>query len=209
LSGYTLKGWFTAASGGTRVGVGGQTITLSGTGNRTFYAQWTAVRYFIYYNNNASTGGGVPAPQNGTIGSSVTVRENDGGTVQIALTRTGYTFGGWNTRADGTGSNYTAGTGQFTFSAQNQTLFARWIPIAYTVTFNNNGGSGSMAVQNTLHGVTTSLNMFNTGTLVAPTGKVFGGWTTNANGSGTAYADGAPITPTGSITLFARWLQQL
>ena len=118
------------------------------------------------------------------------------------MTRTGYTFGGWNTKADGTGSNYTAGTGQFTFAAQNQTLFARWIPNAYTVSFISNGGSGEMVAQNTLHGVTTPLNA---NTFVAPTGKSFGGWTTNADGSGTAYGPGANITPTGNLILYARW----
>ena len=201
--GFTFNGWFTASVGGSRIGGANQTYVVSGTGDRTFYAQWTANRYFIYYNNNNSTGGGTPAPQSGVLNSSVTVRANNGGSTRIALTRTGYAFGGWNTSADGTGTNYTAGTGQFTFGAQNQTLFARWIPNSYTVTFNSNGGSGSMGVQDTQHLVSTTLapNAF-----VAPTGKSFAGWTTNADGSGTAYGPGASITPAGNLVLYARWL---
>jgi uncharacterized repeat protein (TIGR02543 family) len=209
-AGYTFTGWWTASIGGSRVGGRNESYAVPGSGDVTYYAQWTVNRYFIYYNNNASTRGGLPAPQFGVYESSITVKPNDGGSTRIPLTRTGYTFGGWNTRADGTGINYTAGTGVYTFGAQNQTLFARWIPNAYIVTFSSDGGSfgtgsGSMAPQNTLHGVTVALNNF--AGLVAPAGKSFDGWSTTPGGV-RVYTNGQNITPTGNITLYARWLQQ-
>src|SRR5690606_2815399 len=41
------------------------------------------------------------------------------------LVRTGYTFGGWNTEASGTGTNYNAGA-NYTMPAANTTLYAKW-----------------------------------------------------------------------------------
>ena len=40
-AGYTFNGWYTASSGGTRVGAGGASYTP--TGNITLYAQWTVI----------------------------------------------------------------------------------------------------------------------------------------------------------------------
>jgi uncharacterized repeat protein (TIGR02543 family) len=208
-TGYTFRGWFTASTMGTRVGGAGDPYSVPGNQNVTYYAQWSINRYYIVFNNNGSTFGDVPAPQFGNYDTSVVIRGNTGSSAnRTPLVRTGYTFVGWSSSPTGAGTVYTAGVSSYIFPAQNATMYAIWAPNAYTVTFDNNGGDGSMSVQNTFHGSTTALNMFNTSTLVAPAGKVFGGWATNANGTGTRYTDGQNITPTGNITLYARWLQQ-
>lgn len=69
----------------------------------------------------------------------------------------------------------------------------------YTVTFDANGGTGTMAEQEI--GGTAALNA-NTFTRE---GFVFDGWNTKADGKGTAYADKADITPTADMTLYAQW----
>ena len=207
--GYTFRGWYTASTLGSRIGGAGDSYAVPGLQNVTYFAQWSINRYYIVFNNNGSTFGDVPAPQFGNYDTSVVIRGNTGSAAnQTPLARTGYTFVGWSSSPTGAGTVYTAGVSSYVFPAQNATMYAVWAPIAYTVTFNKNGGDGSMSPQNTLHGVTTSLNKFNTSTLVAPAGKVFGGWTTNANGTGTLYTDGQNITPTGNLVLYARWLQQ-
>ena len=62
-----------------------------------------------------------------------------------AFTRAGFTFAGWNTAANGSGIAYANGaTYPFTASA---TLYAQWSGATFTVTFNANGGTGSMAAQ--------------------------------------------------------------
>jgi len=75
----------------------------------------------VTYDGNSPTGGTVP---NDTLvyasGETVTVQANSG-----TLVRTGYTFSGWNTAADGTGTTYTAGSGTFTITT-NTTLYAQW-----------------------------------------------------------------------------------
>jgi len=77
--------------------------------------------YTVTYNANSATSGSVPT--DGTSynsGATVTVANNTGN-----LARAGYTFAGWNTNPDGTGTTYTAGTGTLTITA-NTILYARW-----------------------------------------------------------------------------------
>jgi uncharacterized repeat protein (TIGR02543 family) len=74
--------------------------------------------------------------------------------------------------------------------------------VTFTVTFNNNGGTGSLASET--NGTATALSLFSTGTM-AYAGHTFTGWNTAANGSGTAYADGASYPFTASVTLYAQW----
>lgn len=70
----------------------------------------------------------------------------------------------------------------------------------YTITYNANGGSGSMASQ-TVNGTSASVG---TSTFTR-TGYNFTGWNTKADGSGTSYSNGQAITLTGNITLYAQW----
>jgi len=82
--------------------------------------------YTITYNGNSNTSGSVPSTTTGS--GSVTLRSNSG-----SLARTGYTFAGWNTLANGTGTSYAAGAA-YTLSA-SVTLYAQW-------TANGGGGGG-------------------------------------------------------------------
>lgn len=87
----------------------------------------------VTYDGNGKTGGTVPTDNTDySSGATVTVSTNSG-----TLVRTGCTFSGWNTAADGSGTTYPAdGSGSFTITA-NTTLYAKW---AATVTWNDNGG---------------------------------------------------------------------
>ena len=78
-------------------------------------------------------------------------------------------------------------------------------PNTYTVTFDTNGGSGSMAQQS--YKIDTDYQLpANSFYLFA---KKFVGWNTAADGSGTSYADGATVRNLanvgGSVTLYAQW----
>ena len=78
--------------------------------------------YSVTYDANGATSGTVPVDSNSyAAGATVTVLGNTGG-----LAKTGYSFAWWNTKADGTGTNYTAG-GTFTMGSANVTLYAQWI----------------------------------------------------------------------------------
>lgn len=75
--------------------------------------------YALTYNGNGNTGGAAPLATSYAEGATVVLP--DAGT----LVRTGYTFGGWNTEASGTGTNYNAGA-NYTMPAANTTLYAKW-----------------------------------------------------------------------------------
>ena len=71
-----------------------------------------------------------------------------------------------------------------------------------TITFNANDGSGTVP-----SAISTYVGVANTipsNSLTRP-GYTFNGWNTASDGSGTAYATGSTITPTGDVTLYAQW----
>jgi uncharacterized repeat protein (TIGR02543 family) len=84
---------------------------------------WTPTfgSYLRLYTLSYSAGSG-----SGTAPASATQLYNTAAAVAggSGLSRTNYTFDGWNTAADGSGTNYAAGS-TFTFTA-NTTLFAKW-----------------------------------------------------------------------------------
>jgi hypothetical protein len=95
----------------------------------------SAANYTIAYDANAGqvgavaqagiTTGSLPATTSVAQGTIVTVAARGN------LARQGFTFGGWNDRADGTGITYAAGSGTFTLGAGNVTLYAIWqVPVA-------------------------------------------------------------------------------
>ncbi|MEI6207072.1 MAG: BspA family leucine-rich repeat surface protein [Desulfuromonadales bacterium] len=73
------------------------------------------------------------------------------------------------------------------------------IACTHTVTFNGNGGTGSMSNQTASSATALTTNGF------SRTGYTFAGWNSAANGSGTAYADGASYPFTADVTLYAQW----
>ena len=125
-SGKIFGGWALNTGGtGTTYDPGSSYVPL---GNITLYAVWLTP-YTVTYDGNSSGGGSVPSVTTHGSGTTVTVASNSG-----SLVRTGYTFAGWNTQANGLGTTYVAGSGTFTISA-NTTLYAKW-------TANSQGSSG-------------------------------------------------------------------
>ena len=116
-----------------------------------------------------------------------------------SFTRTGYTFIGWNTNPAGTGTAYADGA-IYPFSA-DVTLYAQWTSLpTHSVTFLGNGSTGgSMAAQTNFTTANLTLNAF------TRTGFTFSGWNTAANGSGTAFTDGASYSFAADLTLYAQW----
>ena len=80
--------------------------------------------YTVTYNGNTNTGGNGPTDGSSpyTVGTTVTILGNTG-----TLARTGFTFSGWNTAADGSGTQYSPGN-TFVINA-NAILYARWAAV--------------------------------------------------------------------------------
>ena len=165
------------------------------------YADWSANTYTIVYNGNGNTGGS-------TVSSSHTydVAKN---LTKNGFTKTGYTFKNWNTKSDGTGTSYADQASVKNLTSANGgtvTLYAQWTANKYTIVFNSNGGTGTMANQEMTYDKAENLNA-NT---FKRTGYRFDGWNTKADGTGTSYADKASVKNLSSIagstvTLYAKW----
>ena len=140
---------------------------------------------------NANDGIGEMDPMEVQAGTKISLTQN-------AFTRADYTFTGWNTKADGTGDTY-ADKAEITATG-DITLYAQWTqnPV---ITFNANGGDGTMASRAVKPNEVTALNE-NTFTR---TDYDFAGWNTAEDGSGTPYNDKAEITTDENITLYAQW----
>ena len=96
-TGYTFSKWNTKSDGtGTSYSPGGSYTANEGT---TLYAQWTVCKKTFVFNANSGTG---------TMSNQVISYASSGTTALTSntFTRSGYTFSKWNTKDDGTGTNY-------------------------------------------------------------------------------------------------------
>ena len=143
----------------------------------------------ITFDPNGGAGSMEPMSVNPGVGNKLT-----GNT----FTRENYTFTGWNTAADGTGIAYADGE-TVNFSADT-TLYAQWTqnPV---ITFDANGGEGTMVKQTVTPNKATAL----TANSFTRADYDFTGWNTAKDGTGTAYADKANITTNENVTLYAQW----
>lgn len=186
-TGYTFAGWYTAASGGTKVGNGGASYMPSA--NITLYAHWTAITYTVSYNANG--GSGAPSSQTKTYGVALTLSSTK-------PTKTGYTFQGWATSSGGSVA-YSAG-GSYTANA-SATLYAVWKAVTYQVTYNANGGSGAPSSQTKTHGVSLTLSS----TKPTKTGYTFQGWATSSSATTAGYQPSQAYTANAALALYAVW----
>lgn len=149
--------------------------------------------YSVSYNGNNNTTGSTPETSYYLNGTTVTIADNTGN-----LSRIGYEYAGWNTQADGKGSDY-AHSSTITITSSDVVLYAKWSPIPYTITYNLNGGTNNVNNPN-------SYTIESDITLQNPTkkGYTFDGWYENADFSGNEVTKIAKGT-TGNKTLYAKW----
>lgn len=113
----------------------------------------------------------------------------------------GFTFTGWNTLANGSGTPFADGASLNVGSA-SFALYAQWQPNPLQVIFNANGGTGTMVPINATVGATVVL----TPNTFVYTGFNFVGWNTQPGGTGTNYANGTAVQlSTFDINLYAQW----
>ena len=187
--------------------IGPRTISVQ-TGTQlatvTFTVNSALPTYSVTYNGNGTTGGTAPVDPNSPYVSGSTVTVLGAGT----LVKSGFTFAGWNTAANGSGTSYAAGA-TFAIGAAT-TLYAQWTALpTYSVTYNGNGTTGGTAPvdPNSPYVSGSTVTVLGAGTLVN-TGYTFAGWNTAANGSGTSYAAGATFAIGAATTLYAQWAAQ-
>lgn len=122
----SLSSTSTTYSTGTISSTGAICITLDqNSGGKAVYLGAISVSYsrnaMVIYNGNGNDGGTKPTDVNGyDSGDKATVLGNTNG-----LYKVGFTFAGWNTEANGTGTPYAPGD-EITMSTSDVTLYAQW-----------------------------------------------------------------------------------
>ncbi len=159
--------------------------------------------YTVYFD----AAGGTVSPESKTV-----TYQSAYGTLPVPA-RTGYTFAGWYTAAQG-GAEVTASTIMNTTG--NHILYARWKSNAYTLTLDANGGSISGSATYTLsYGGSGGSSLASSSP--SRTGYTFMGWYTAPDGGtqvynsagactneGTYWNNGAYVYA-GNLTVYARW----
>lgn len=135
-TGYTFTSWNTKKDGtGTKYDIGASYTTDSDV---TLYAQYkeNTITYTVKYDANGGTG--APSNQTKTKGKELVLSTT-------VPTKEGYKFVNWNTKKDGTGTSYNAGS-KYTTEA-SVTLYAQYEKelneeeTKYTITFYTNDGT--------------------------------------------------------------------
>ena len=181
---WTARYWTTGTGANSETNkVNANTKIENITDSRTYYARYTK-EITVSFELNGGTG---TKPENKT--GSVEVNSSNINTKleptitmpETTTTKEGYTFSGWNTKADGTGEHTYSTSGTF---GENITLWAKWDINQYTLTVKPNGGKYKNSTANTeeTQNYNTTINL---GTLADTTGfKV----TFNGNGGETPAA---------------------
>ena len=187
--GYKFAGWATSQNGSVvykdcaevnQNGEVGKCVNL--------YPKWTLNTYSITFNANGGTG--TMSKQSIKHNTATALKAN-------TFKRTNYKFKGWAISKSGSVKYADKAKVKLT---SNTTLYAQWDRIKYTVTFNKNGGTGTMSKQTFSAGSSQALsaNKF------TKKGYKFKGWATSKSGK-VVYKNKQSIKATKNMTLYAVW----
>ena len=123
------------------------------------------------------------------------------GVLTKAIKSVTYTFNRASTAQTKTIKTVLKGYGESTTSSCSASISIPALAPA-TIIFNANDGLGTVPTA-----ISTYVGVANTipSNSLTRTGYTFNGWNTASDGSGTAYATGSTITPSGDVTLYAQW----
>ena len=193
-AGYIFNGWNSAINGsGTSYAVG---TSVTGI-NLKLYAQWTAENYKVVYDANG--GAGAPSSQTFTVASAAVIKPTTG------MTRSGYSIAGWwNSTSTATGSTYAPG--DHYSQPSDLTLYAIWVPTIYSITYDLNGGSGTLPTSDTFTVVAGDEGIIGDGSLLTKSGNHFGGWAEERTNPTHIYTKGDLFSEARDLALFAIWV---
>ena len=194
----SFKEWNTKKDGTGTGYSNGQVVKLNG--DTTLYAQWKNTEYEVRFNSNGGSG---------TMSNQIfehTVSERlDANT----FSKTGYTFKEWNTKSDGSGTRYTGQQEVVDLTSKQETivLYAIWEANTYIVSYDSNGGEGSMSSQTMTYDKEANLSS----NLFTKEGYIFKEWNTKSDGTGTKYNNSQKVKnliSSGTVKLYAQWREK-
>ena len=162
-----------------------------------------AEEYTVHFDANGGTG---------TMENMIIMKDKSIALTANTLEREGKIFDGWNTKAEGSGTDYAnqETITNLTNAGETINLYAVWADgFHYNVRFNANGGTGTMSNQEHIYATSQNLS---TNTFTRD-GYIFCGWNTEADGSGTFYKDNQSIknltkTENAIVDLYAVWAKE-
>lgn len=165
--------------------------------------QYVGSTYTVKYHANG--GNGSMDDQKFDMDSTVPLYGN-------RFTRTGYQFSGWNTKKDGSGTQYSDYNPIYNIANAGEVvdLYAQWTPNTYTVYFYS-GGTGSGGGSSRSFTYDQAQNLPNPADVgISSINGTFTSWNTEYDGSGTSYQVGQSVKNLtadeyGSIYLYAQW----
>ncbi len=187
--GFVFQGWNTAADGTGTPYANLANITVRSP--LTLYAQWAVgINHTVTFDPNLGTG----SQYTQLAGLPTNLFAN-------TFNRAGYTFTGWNSRANGTGYPYTE-LGIYSFY-EDQTLYAQWAATAtlHTVSFYGNGSTGGSTLSQTANSAKPlNANGF------TRTGYNFLGWNISNGATTAGYLDLQSYSFSADLSLYAIWV---
>ena len=196
-TGYTLTGYSNTNGGSKNYEV---TNTVTGEfidtnyPSKTVYAVFTANTYKISFNNNGGSG---------TMDTITCTYDKDCKLSTNIFTKTGYTFAGWSKTSAGVIEYTNGSTVKNLAESGSITLYAKWTANTYTITYNANGGSGSMSKTTCTYDTDCTI----AGNSFTRTGYTFASWTKDST-TGTVYSVGAKVknlATSGNVNMYAKW----
>lgn len=193
--GYLLLGWSFDSMAMQPEYTEGESYSVNG--NRTLFAVWELIvsAHTLSYDANGGTGAPVSESKEYSVENqtffSVSTTEP---------IRYGYSFLGWAASASSTEVEYIGGE---TVSASNDVhLYAVWLAVTYTISFDANGGDGAPSAQVKTFDIDITLPD------VSPTreGFIFVGWAEHPDAVEADYAAGGVFNKNADLTLYAVWL---
>ena len=192
--GYQFTGWYLTGDPSRLWNFDNDVVT----GTTELRAGWSALTYNVTLDGQSGAGG----------------HENvqatyDSGMPTITLpARAGYQFAGYYDQTEGGTQYYNAdGSSAKTWDkTEDSTLYAHWTANSYQVTFDANGGEGSMNAEDFTYGEAKALTQNN----FTKTGYNFAGWATTANAGEAEHEDGKDVSnltteQNGTVNLYAVW----
>ncbi|MBQ6487582.1 InlB B-repeat-containing protein, partial [Candidatus Saccharibacteria bacterium] len=223
--GYSNQG--TVSSSGSTYLWTSTSATGSYSGNAYYSNAYSAAKYTNNYKRYGETirciasngkitihyeGNGTEAyPVTSTTDDQINVDINGTTVKSNAFRRNGYTFNGWNTAPDGSGTTYSGGVSKYNPTDGDViTLYAQWLPI-YTINFYSNNASDLVSTTTATHGQRWYSKSSTTYTALTNNTKI-GFWNTAPDGSGTSYTTGiyydtpSNMTTPETLNLYAQWV---
>jgi uncharacterized repeat protein (TIGR02543 family) len=173
-TGYTFSNWSVDAFNGAFIDFYNENQlygVMDRTGSLRAYAQWTPAKYTIRIDNGSGTGT-INNPS-ATYGSPFTFPSN------TPLTKTGYTFSGWdlykgNSREGTTTYNSEQAYGNWNIDGTDINIRAQWTLKTSTITYNGNQNTGGTMTTTSIFTYNSTFTFQNNG--FTRTGYTFSGW---------------------------------